>query len=252
MLMSAFNITSDKILKLIADAAIAFAQGHQIALQSLSFYQAEVEKFIVDNYKIIQSIKAGVLTTISDIGSFSVQTLTDLKLVYNTEVKKLVDLAAAIPQNPALILQISSTITTVETNIQTAYNSTISSIDSRLSTYLTLIQADPILYAAFVNTPAYTKLIGLKSLLQIDLLTVWTQVKISADALLLLQQTIDPTKIQVIQALTTLAVDFTKVYNNMQTRITAVIGAFSNINAFFAQVKSLVFNSLIDDTIAII
>ena len=40
MLMKAFNITSDKILKLIADCAVAFAQGHQIALQSLSFYQA--------------------------------------------------------------------------------------------------------------------------------------------------------------------------------------------------------------------
>jgi hypothetical protein len=30
--MEAFNITSDKILKLIADCAISFAEGHQIAL----------------------------------------------------------------------------------------------------------------------------------------------------------------------------------------------------------------------------
>jgi hypothetical protein len=250
--MQAFNITSDKILKLIADCAIAFAQGHQIALQSLSFYQAEFEKFIVDNAKVIQSIKAGVLTTISDIGSFSVQKLTDLKVVYMTEVKKLVDLAAAIPQNPSLILQISTTINGVQTNIQTTYDSAISSIDSRLSTYLTMIQADPILYAAFVNTQAYAKLVGLKSLLQIDLLVVWSQVKVNSDALLLLEQSIDPSNIQIIQTLTTLAVDFTNVYSNMQTRINAVIGAFSNIDAFFAQVKSLVFNSLKADTIAVI
>lgn len=250
--MQAFNITSDKILKLIADCAIAFAQGHQIALQSLSFYQAEFEKFIVDNAKVIQSIKAGVLTTISDIGSFSVETLTSLKVVYMTEVKKLVDLAAAIPQNPSLILHISTTINGVQTNIQTTYDSAISSIDSRLSTYLTMIQADPILYAAFVNTQAYTKLVGLKSLLQIDLLVVWSQVKVNLDALLLLEQSIDPSNIQIIQALTTLAVDFTNVYSNMQTRINAVIGAFSNIDAFFAQVKSLVFNSLKADTIAVI
>jgi hypothetical protein len=115
-----------------------------------------------------------------------------------------------------------------------------------------MIQADPILYAAFVNTQAYAKLVGLKSLLQIDLLVVWSQVKVNSDALLLLEQSIDPSNIQIIQTLTTLAVDFTNVYSNMQTRINAVIGAFSNIDAFFAQVKSLVFNSLKADTIAVI
>ena len=178
--------------------------------------------------------------------------MTSLKLTYSTEVKKLMDLSTAIPQNPSLILQISTTIKAVEANIQTAYDSAISIIDSRLSTYLTLIQADPILYAAFVNTQAYSKLAGLKGLLQIDLLAVWTQVKANLDALILLEQSIDPSKIQIIQALTTLAVDFTKVFNNMQTRINAVNGAFSNIDAFFAQVKNLVFNSLKGDTIAVI
>ena len=119
-------------------------------------------------------------------------------------------------------------------------------------TYLTLIQADPLLYSAFVNTPAYSQLVGLKGLLQIDLPAVWVQVKGNLDNLILLEQSISPTNVQLIKMLSTLAVDFTKVYSNMQTRINAVIEAFSDIDLFFAQVKNLVFNSLKDDTIGVL
>lgn len=162
------------------------------------------------------------------------------------------DLSVTIPQNPSLVIEISSTIKAVETNIQTAYASTLSNIEAHLITYLTLIQADPLLYSAFVNTPAYSQLISLKASLQIDLPAVWTQIKGSVDSLILLEQSIDPSKLQIIKALSTLAIDFTQVYTNMQTRINAVIGAFSDIDLFFAQVKNLVFNSLKDDTIAVL